>query len=145
MAVLKYFTKIQKFYYKLGHRKPPRGLLVREDLRRDDIALKPHFEEKTCDRYQLKTIIRLMSPVKSRSDWWWFSTETGHRFLPQSVALVRCQRLQDLLVLQGTKKSTWRHYWFNLNIPLLLVQQQSSINQYLPKSSFATTLSILYK
>jgi len=32
-------------------------------------------------------------------------TETGHRFLPQSVVLVRCRRLHDL-VLQGTTKST---------------------------------------
>jgi len=38
--------------------------------------------------------------------WWWFSTETGHRFLPLSVVLVRCRRLQDLLVLQSTTKST---------------------------------------
>jgi len=29
---------------------------------------------------------------------WWFSTDTGHWFLPQSVVLVRCRRLQDILV-----------------------------------------------
>jgi len=29
--------------------------------------------------------------------WWWFSTETGHRFFPLCVVLVRCQYLQDLL------------------------------------------------
>jgi len=27
-----------------------------EDLRNDDIALKPHFEVKTCDRFRLKTL-----------------------------------------------------------------------------------------
>jgi len=32
------------------------------------------------------------------SFWWWFSTETGHRFLPLSVVLIRFRRLQDLLV-----------------------------------------------
>jgi len=32
-----------------------------EDLGDDDIALGPHLEEKTCDRYRLKTIIRLTS------------------------------------------------------------------------------------
>jgi len=29
-----------------------------EELRDDDIALGPHFELKTCDRFRLKTIIR---------------------------------------------------------------------------------------
>jgi len=31
-----------------------------EDLGDVDIALGPHLEEKTCDRFRLKTIIRLM-------------------------------------------------------------------------------------
>jgi len=44
--------------------------------------------------------------LRHKTCWWWFSTETGHRFFPQSVVLVRCRRLQDLLVLQGTTKST---------------------------------------
>jgi len=35
------------------------GLL--EDLGDSDIALGPHPEEKTCDRFRLKTIIRLTS------------------------------------------------------------------------------------
>jgi len=39
-----------------------------------DFALGPHLEEKTCDRFRLKTIIRL------------------------SVVLVRCQHLQNILV-----------------------------------------------
>jgi len=30
-----------------------------EDLGDVDIALGPHLEEKTCDRFRLKTIIRL--------------------------------------------------------------------------------------
>jgi len=47
-----------------------------EDLGDVDIALGPHLEEKTCDRFRLKTIIRLSL----------------------SVVLVRCQHLQDLLV-----------------------------------------------
>jgi len=29
------------------------------------------------------------------------STETDHRFLPLSVVLVRCRRLQDLLVIMN--------------------------------------------
>jgi len=45
-------------------------------------------------------------PVSVASHWWWFSTETGHRVLPLSAVLVRCPRLQDLLVLQSTAKST---------------------------------------
>jgi len=61
-----------------------------EDLGDVDIALGPPLEEKTCDRFRLKTII--------------ISTETGHSGL--SVVLVRCLHLQDLLVLQGTTKST---------------------------------------
>jgi len=43
-----------------------------EDLGDVDIALGPHLEEKTCDRFRLKTIIRLS---------------------------LRCQHLQDLLVM----------------------------------------------
>jgi len=57
-----------------------------EDLGDVDIALGPHLEEKTCDR-----------------------------FFPLSVVLVRCLHLQDLLVLQGTTKSTRKksqeHSW----------------------------------
>jgi len=34
-----------------------------------------------------------------------FNRNRGHRFLPLSVVLVRCRRLQDLLVLQGTLRS----------------------------------------
>jgi len=68
---------------------------IPEDLGDDDIALGPHLEVKTCDQFWMKTIIR-------QSD----STETGHRLLPQSVVLERCRRLQDLLVRQGTTKST---------------------------------------
>jgi len=58
-----------------------------EDLGEDDIALGPHLEVKTCDRFLLKPIIRLHD-----------QSETGHRFLPLSLVLVRCRRLQDLLV-----------------------------------------------
>jgi len=47
---------------------------VLEDLGDDDIALEPPLEVKTM-----------------------FSTETGHRFLPRSMVLVPCRRLQDLL------------------------------------------------
>jgi len=47
-----------------------------EDLGDDDMALGPHLGEKPCDR-----------------------------FLPLSVVLVRCHRLQNLLILQGTTKS----------------------------------------
>jgi len=54
-----------------------------EDLGDDDIALGPHLKEKTCDWFRLKTIISLMKPV------------TGF-FL----------YVIDLLVLQGTSKST---------------------------------------
>jgi len=39
-----------------------------------DIAVGPHLRVKTCDRFRLKTII---------------ISETGHRFLPQSLVLVR--------------------------------------------------------
>jgi len=55
-----------------------------EDLGDEDIALGPDLEVKICDRLMM------------------FSTETGRRFLPLSVVLdlVRCRRLQDLLVLQ---------------------------------------------
>jgi len=35
------------------------GLCLLEDLGDADIALGPHLEEKTCDRFRLKTIIRL--------------------------------------------------------------------------------------
>jgi len=59
-----------------------------EGLGDDDIALGPHLEVKTChqtlDGFQPKPV-------------------TG---LPLSVVLVPCRRLQDLLVLQGTTKST---------------------------------------
>jgi len=51
-----------------------------EDLGDDDMALGPHFEGETCDRFRLISIIRL-------SD-------------------LRCLRLDDLLVLQGTTKTT---------------------------------------
>jgi len=60
-----------------------------EDLGDDDIALEAHLEVKTCDRFP-------------SSD---FSTETGHWFLPLGVLLVRCRRLQDILVLQGKYQS----------------------------------------
>jgi len=57
---------------------------LKEGLADEDIVLGgPQFEVKTYDRFRLKTIIRL-----------------------SSVVLVRCRRLQDLLVLQGTTKST---------------------------------------
>jgi len=81
-------------------------ICVLEDLGDDDIALEPHLEVKTCDRFRVITIIRLMN----------------NRFLPLSVVLVRCRHLQDLLVLQGTTKSTrkksqqicvGRYYKFN--------------------------------
>jgi len=42
---------------------------------------------------------KLDRTCSSSSDWWWFSTETGYWFLPLSVVVVRCRRLQDLLVL----------------------------------------------
>jgi len=41
----------------------------------------------------------------------WFSTETGHRFLPLRVLLVRCRRLQDRLVFQSTTKSQDSQYF----------------------------------
>jgi len=54
-----------------------------EDLEDDDMALGPHFEVKTCDRFGLKTIISLMM---------------SQVFTSISVVLVRCRRLQDLLM-----------------------------------------------
>jgi len=61
-----------------------------EDLGDDDIALGPHLEVKTCNRFRLKTIIRLISLISHQS---------------LSVVLVRCRHLQDLLVLQGTTRT----------------------------------------
>jgi len=57
------------------------AILDLKDLGDVDIALGPHLEENTCG---------------GQVD----------RFFPLSVVLVRCQHLQDLLVLQGTTKST---------------------------------------
>jgi len=52
-------------------------------------------------RHRTRTTLRGKNlwPVSVENDvgWWWFSTETGHRFFPLSVVLVRCLHLQDLL------------------------------------------------
>jgi len=53
--------------------------------------------------------------------WLWFSTETGHRFLPLSVVLVRCRCLQDLLILQGTTKSTRKKKSLELHTPTVTI------------------------
>jgi len=70
-----HYLPFYKKYFNVAFSGPEPGL---EDLGDDDIALGTHFEVKTCDRFWLKTIIRL----------------------------VRCRRLQDLLVFQGTTKLT---------------------------------------
>jgi len=58
-----------------------------EDLGDGDLTLRPHFEVKTSARFRMK-------PMSG-----WF-TETGHRFLPPSVVLLRSRHIQELLVLQ---------------------------------------------
>jgi len=63
-----------------------------EDLGDDDIALEPHVEVKTCDRFRLITIIRLVCRSQV------FTSTCG--------PIVQCPRLQDLLVLQGNMIST---------------------------------------
>jgi len=49
--------------------------------------------------------------------WWWFSTETSHRFLPQSVVLiVRCRRRPDLPVLSSSSHSFQIFIKFGIDI-----------------------------
>jgi len=58
-------------------------MLEPEDLGDDDIALGPYFEVKTCDRFRLKTIIRLTSARQATTLYLYTREGEGKNYISQ--------------------------------------------------------------